>query len=249
MSPLAITLLIIGGIVILLVIGYINHMVENRNLQRARLKAELTSQIRHCSSISERLPAQFVSPALKLLLARLQLHDSEKLLPLDRHNTTLKREIEELRAQVALGESIKVGNLPQRVLSDVKAKEIRHQLEDLHGQVSRANKLGLLSKQEAKHWVAEIRKMLINTNLELFNNLGQLALQQNQPGQARLAFERGVHYLQRLPDPAPYEAELKRLEALLGKANGLLLASLQPNTAEEFGNLEDDDWKKKQLYD
>ncbi|MCY1350589.1 hypothetical protein D9M68_379390 [compost metagenome] len=255
MSPLVITLLIVGGIAILIAIGYVNHMVENRNLERARQKAELSDQIRRCGNVSDALPGQFVSPALKLLLARLQLRDCERLLPLDKQNAALKLQIEELRGQVAQGESIAVANPPQKLLSEAKAKEVRYLLEDLHGQIGRATKEGLLPPQDAKRWAGEIRRMLINSNVELFNNLGHAALQQNQPGQARLAFERGVQYLRKLPDPTPYAAELKRLEAQLARANALVLDTIKPTEADSseltdgLKTLEDDDWKKKQIYD
>ena len=36
MSPLVITILIVSGIGVLLVIAYINHMVENNKLEKAR---------------------------------------------------------------------------------------------------------------------------------------------------------------------------------------------------------------------
>ncbi|CAD5109464.1 hypothetical protein [Zestomonas carbonaria] len=254
MSPLVITLLVIGGIAILIAIGYINHVVENRNLERARLKAELSDQIRRCGKLSDALPGQFMSPSLKLTLARLQLQDCERLLPLDKQNAGLKSQIEELRGQVARGEAIAVNNPPQKVLSEARAKDIRYLLEDLHGQIGRAAKEGLLPPQDAKRWVQEIRKMLITTNIELFNNLGHLALQQNHPGQARLAFERGVQYLRKLPDPTPYEAELKRLEMQLARANALVLDTKPSEDdpselTDGLKSLEDDDWKKKQIYD
>lgn len=62
MSPLVITLLIVVGIVILIVIGYVNHMVENSKLEKARLKADLSDRIRRCADLSETLPGQMVSP-------------------------------------------------------------------------------------------------------------------------------------------------------------------------------------------
>lgn len=46
MSPLLITALIIGGIALLIAIGYINHVVENSKLEKARLKAELNDRVR-----------------------------------------------------------------------------------------------------------------------------------------------------------------------------------------------------------
>jgi hypothetical protein len=67
---------------------------------------------------------------------------------------------------------------------------------------------GFLATNEAKHWVKEIRHILVLLHIEFFNNLGQQALQQNQPGQARLAFERGVQYLRKQPEPKQYEEQL-----------------------------------------
>ena len=55
MSPLLITALIIGGIALLIAIGYINHVVENSKLEKARLKAELNDRVRRCAQISESL--------------------------------------------------------------------------------------------------------------------------------------------------------------------------------------------------
>ena len=57
--------------------------------------------------------------------------------------------------------------------------------------------------------------MLAILHIEFFTNLGKQALQQNQPQRARLAFERGVQHIRRQPAPAPYQAQLKQLEALL----------------------------------
>ncbi|WP_277052750.1 hypothetical protein [Zestomonas thermotolerans] len=255
MSPVVITLLVVGGIAILLAIGYINSLIESRNLERARRKAELGDLIKRCARLSEGLPGQFMSGPLKLLLARLELLDCEHLLPLDKQNTALRERIEELRRLIAQGEAIAVPNAPQKIFNEAKAKEIRYQLDDLHAQIGRAARAGLLGTQEAKRWVQQIRDMLVRTHLELFNNLGQAALQQNRPGQARLAFERGVQYLRKLADPTPYEAELKRLEVQLEQANALVLDRLKPGAGdpseltEALKTLEDDDWKKKQIYD
>ncbi|BAN49063.1 hypothetical protein [Metapseudomonas resinovorans] len=256
MSPLVITLLIVVGIVILIVIGYVNHMVENSKLEKARLKADLSDRLRRCADLSETLPGQMVSPGLKLLLARLQLQFGERLLQVDKHDAALKTRLEQLRSLVAQGESIPVANPPQKILSEAKAKEIRFQLESLHGQVTRAAQDGQLPANEAKSWVKEIRDMLVQLHVEFFTNLGLQALQENQPRQSRLAFERGVQYLQKQPDPARYQAHLQQLKAQLARANALVLENGQPSIdepselTEGLKSLDDEDlWKKKNIYD
>ncbi|NQD93049.1 hypothetical protein HP532_10360 [Pseudomonas sp. CrR25] len=255
MSPLVITLLIVGGIVILIAIAFINHMVENNKLEKARLKADLSDRLRRCADLSESMPGQLMTPQLKLLLSRLQLHFCERLQPLDKSPAS-KARLEELRQATAQGESIPVRNAPHPILSEAKAKEVRFQLENLHGQITRSAQDGVLPSNEAKHWLKQVQHMLVQLHIEFFGNLGQQALQQNQPGQARLAFERGVQYLRKQPDLGAYQTQLKQLENQLARANAIVLESSQPHPdqaselTEGLKDLEgDDDWKKKNIYD
>ena len=255
MSPLVITILIVSGIVILIAIAYINHMVENNKLEKARIKADLNDRLRRCTDLAEALPGQLMTPALKLLLSRLQLHFSERVLPYDKSNNALKAHIEELRKIIAQGESITVNNPPQPIINEPKAKEVRFQLESLHGQLTRCAKDGIIPASEAKHWLKEVRHMLTQVHIEFFGNLGQQALQQNQPGQARLAFERGAQYLRKQPDPAPYQNALKKFEEQLARANAMVLESSKPVTEQPseldagLESLGGDEWKKKNIYD
>ncbi|HLD67440.1 MAG TPA: hypothetical protein VJA19_15500 [Pseudomonas sp.] len=255
MSPLVITLLIVTGIGILIAIGFINHTVENNKLEKARLKADLNDRLRRCNDVSEALPGQLMSPPLKLLLSRLLLQFSERMLPLDKGNSQLKARIEELRALVALGESIPVRNAPQPIQNEAKAKETRFLLENLLGVINRAAQDGLLPVDEAKHWGQEIRHMLVLLHIEFFSNLGQQALQQNQPGQARLAFERGAQYLHKQKDPTRYQAQLKQFERQLAQANDQVLEVSKPSSepselTDGLNSLDtDEDWKKKNIYD
>ena len=71
MTPTMIALLVVVGIALLIAIVYINHIVENNKLEKARLKVELNDRIRRCSEVNETFPGQLMSPALKLLLPAL----------------------------------------------------------------------------------------------------------------------------------------------------------------------------------
>ena len=255
MTPSMITLLVIAGIVLLIAIGYINHMVENNKLEKARLKVEFNDRIRRCSEVNETFPGQMMSPGLKLLLTRLELNATQRLLLLNKSSVPLKARVAELEALVAKGDSIPVNNPPRPILTEATAKDARFLLETLHGQVTRAAKDRVLASNEAKQWLKEIRHLLVILHIEFFNNLGQLALQQNQPGQARLAFERGAQYLRKQPD-ALYSSQLKAFEAQLARANAILQNNLEPSTQEVNELTEglrtdeiEGDWKKKAIYD
>ena len=255
MSPLVITALIVGGIVLLFAIGYINHMLENSKLEKARLKADLNDRVRRSRDVSESMPGQLMTPELKSLLSRFELQYSERLLALDKRNDKLGTRIAELRTQLAKGESIPVTNPPQQINSEAKAKEIRFLLENLHGQVTRTVQDHLLPANEGKRWLGEIRHMLVQIHTEFFSNLGQQSMQQGQPGQARLAYERGVQYLRKQPNVERYKAQLEKFEQLLANANAVVLEKAKPadnepsELTEGLKSLEEDDWKKKNIYD
>ncbi|ARU88704.1 hypothetical protein [Pseudomonas sp. M30-35] len=256
MSPLVITLLIVGGIGILMMIAYINHAVENNKLEKARLKAELNDRIRRCAEVSESMPGQLMSPELKLMLTLVQAHYSERLLAKDKSNNALKESLNGLNQLMTQGESIPVKNPPVKILTEQQAKQIRYILENLHGQISRAGQDGVLPAAEAKQWLQRIPTLLTQLHIEYFSNLGQRAMQQNQPGQARLAFERGVQYLRKQNDSARYSAQLKAFQEQLEVANSLVLNNTPAPTdtdseltqgLDSIGS--DEDWKKKNIYD
>ena len=143
-SPLVITLLIVAGIFLLIAIAYINHMLESSKLEKARLKADLIDRTRRNRSVSDNLPGQLMTPALKLLLSRLELQASDRLLVLDKANSELRTRIAELREQVNKNELITIGNPVQPINTEARAKEVRFILENLHSQISRAAQDGLL---------------------------------------------------------------------------------------------------------
>jgi len=240
----------------LIAIGYMNHVVENNKLEKVRTKVELNDRMRRCGELTETFPGQLMTPALKLLLTRLEMNVCQRLLNLDKTNTAVKARLDELTALAAQGESIPVGNPPAPILTEAKAKDVRFLLEALHGQITRAAQDGFLPPNEAKRWVREVRHILVLLHIEFFNNLGQQALQQEQPGQARLAFERGVQYLRKQQEPQVYAEQLDYLEKLLARANAMVLASTKPVEGEvnqlTEGLKEDemnDEWKKKKVYD
>jgi hypothetical protein len=255
-TPLMITLLVVAGIALLIAIGYMNHVVENSKLAKARTRIELNDRLRRCGEITETFPGQLMTPALKLLLTRLELNVCQRLLNLEKSNATMKERIAELDALIAQGESIPVNNPPAPILTEAKAKDVRFLLEALHGQITRAAHDGFLPTNEAKPWIREVRHLLVLLHIEFFNNLGQRSLQENQPGQARLAFERGVQYLRKQSDPKVYATQLEHLEKLLARVN----AQVMDNTAPAEGEVNqlteglkdveaDADWKKKVIYD
>ncbi|KFE57045.1 hypothetical protein [Pseudomonas syringae] len=251
-----ITLMVVAGIALLIAIGYLNHVAENSKLDKARAKLELADRLRRCSEISDTFPGQLVTPALKLLMTRLELNVMQRMAGMDKHDAQIKTRVAELETLVAQGDAIAVTNPASPILTEAKAKDVRFLLEALHGQVTRAAHDGFLQTSEAKHWIREIRNILVMLHIEFFNNLGQAALQQDQPGQARLAFERGVQYLKNQPDPVTYQHALLTMEKQLARANSMVLTNTAPTEDDDNALTEglkaddvESEWKKKVIYD
>jgi len=248
--------MVVAGIALLIAIGYLNHVAENSKLDKARAKLELADRLRRCSEISDTFPGQLVTPALKLLMTRLELNVVQRMAAMDKTDAQIKSRVAELDTLAAQGDAIVVTNPVSPILTEAKAKDVRFLLEALHGQVTRAAHDGFLQTSEAKHWIREIRNILVMLHIEFFNNLGQAALQQDQPGQARLAFERGVQYLKNQPDPVTYQHALLTMEKQLARANSMVLTNTAPTEDDDNALTEglkadevESEWKKKVIYD
>ncbi len=259
MTASMITILIVVVVAILIAIGYLNNVVEANKLEKARAQADLRERLRRCVEINETFPGQLVSPELKILFLRLEQFLIQRTLKLNRRSALHKERLSELDAQIALGEKIKVDNPKMPILTEEYAKHISYLLEALHSQITRANKEELLSTAETKRWVKEIKHILVLVHIEFFNNLGQQALTDEEPGQARLAFERGVAYLKNQPEPGLYDEQLKYLQKLLARTNSIVLTNVQhqaQQSSELTAGLQeeakaeeeaDGEWKKKRI--
>jgi hypothetical protein len=178
------------------------------------------------------------------------------MLGMNKSSSALKERIAELTALIDKGIDIPINNPPSPIQTEAKAKDVRFLLEALHGQVTRAAHDGFLPTTEAKQWIKQIRHILVLLHIEFFNNLGQHAFAQEQPGQARLAFERGVQYLSKQPEPAVYQEQLKYMQKMLARSNSMVLTNIELVEGEE-NQLTDglkvdeveSEWKKKVVYD
>ncbi len=256
MSPIVIAGLVLAGLLLLLVLAYINNLVENRKLAAARKRAELTDRIQRCAVLASTLPGQMLSPGLRLILARIELQWLERLLSLDKRNDKLQQRAKDLQALTAQGDALKVNAPMQQIATEAKAKEVRHKLEDLHGVFLVAAQEGILAGSESRHWQKEVQRLLVLMHADYFANAGKIALQQNQPRQARLAFERAIQYLNKQPDSTHYATLLRQLQAQLERTNALVLETSKPDAlppselTEGLKALDDEtEWKKKNLYE
>lgn len=255
MSPLVITLFVVIGILALGFIVYISHALEKAKLEKARLKADLIDRIKRCDRLVVQLPGQFLNLELKGVLQRIQLHYLEQLARIDRSDPNIQNQINALRNPL---DANRLENAVVKVRNDEIAKGLRFQLEGLNAQIVHAGQQNILTRSEAVKWTNEVRKMLISLNLELFHSVGANALRLKQGGQAKLAFERGLQYLAKLPERDQYHDERRKLEEQLAVAdklvvhqmsNGGNVATELTSGIESLEKEEEEQWKRKSLYD
>lgn len=256
MSSTTIVALVFAGIIALVIIGYINHLIEKTKLDRARRRAELADRYRRCGSLSASLPGQLMSVELKQLLSRLELHYLEQLKTVERNEPKHQARAQELRQLIATNDETTLSNSSVKISTDEQAKDVRFQLESLQAQIVRGVEEKILTAAQGKQWLAQLRHMLTAVYIEYFNNVGQQFLAQNRPAQARLAYERGIQYLEKQNDPTLYKQPLQQFQTQLERSNALLLEQNQQKssqvstlTAELETQTQEEDWKKKHIYD
>lgn len=255
MSPLLIGILVAGGLLILLSIGFINHSLERAKLDRARLNAELNARLKVCQATGSDLPGQFISVELKKILLAYEAHLLGRLLRVDRKNQRAQQQLEANRSLLAQTD-IPVENAPLKIDNPVAAKQARMQLENLRHLLTQAHHEGLLDKAALQHWSAQIREQLIALALGMFQAVAEQAMRDKKPRIAKLQYERAITYLNSLNNPA-YAQELERYKQLLK------MAELATTRAELAGSDDDNEltaglqeleqsdasWKKKTVYD
>lgn len=255
MSPAFIVALVIGGIVTLLLLGYVNNQHEKNKLERARRRAELAERQMRLASLSDGLPGQYLTAALKQGLHELELHFVQEMLKESSADKKMRAREEVLRTRIAQGSGYELANQSMAVHGEEQVKEIRFQLESLHAQIRRALKEGLLPAENGRQWLQHLQEQLVNLYLDFFHTSGQNHLQRGLPRQARLVFERAVGLIKRQKNLQPFKERLSGFQALLDKTNRIVMehdqqaASEASALSESMTDEADDIWKKKQVYD
>lgn len=255
MSSMTIAALVLGAVFILLILGYLNSAMEKNKLHKARQKAEVVERQQRIQTLAETLPQQFKTSELDQLLQRVELHLAEKILADEPASKKIEARILQLKEQLELGAGQSQSGSKVNLGDESQIKEVRFILESLQTQLVRAAQERILSAAEIKSAVAHIQLQLINLYLDYFRNTGQRLMQQGQPRQAKIFYERGVKLIRRQTS----EQFRQQLDGFLQLLAGAEKAVEQQNQqslgqgnqlAGEVDSAENEEaWKKKQLYD
>lgn len=251
MSPMLIAILVVGGLAIVIGIGFLSQAVERSRLQRARAVAELQARWNHCNGISAGLPGQFMSTELKMLLLQLEASLLERLLKQDGKQARYASQLAEVREQLGKGEP-RIDNAPLVIGNEASAQTARQQLGDLLRLLEQARREGSIDDAVFQRWNQELGQHLLQTTLSMYQALANQAMQAGKPRVAKLQYERALAYLAKQQHPAG-ASQVAVFRQLMLQAEQAALHMEQAGTALSEGvqALEEDDqaWKKKALYD
>ncbi|WP_240043621.1 hypothetical protein [Pseudomonas rhizoryzae] len=243
------------GILLVIMIAFVNQKLEAGRLEKQRLVADLTDRIKRCSQLAASLPGQFMTPALKQLFNRIELGLTIRLAALQSPSATLTARKTELEETLAKGDAIESSNAPRPVHTEARVKEVRGYLEMLHALVAHASQIGIIDGQEAQRWVAEMRFMLTTSYVEFFRFQAEQQTKNEHFIQARQAYERAIMQIRKQQQPERYTELLTQLEEQIAevKRKQNELAEQASSSANELSDsvetLKDDSWRKKNDYE
>lgn len=245
--------LVIGGLILVVGLGFFSQALERARLERARTLAELQARWNYCNSINNSLPGQFMTVELKKLLLIIEANLLERLVKLDARNTKYASQLTHVREQLASGE-LSVDNAPVTISTEVTALETRKQLGDLLRLLEQARRDAVLDDASYQRWGQHINQHQAGVVLNMHRTLAETAMQQGKPRMAKLQYERAVDYLSKQGRSAPAD-QMALFRQLLDQAEQAAAQMEQgaPGTvlSEGVQALEEDDqaWRKKTVYD
>lgn len=253
MSTTLIVALVVGGLVLVIGLGFFSQAMERARLERARALAELQARWNHCNSLNNSLPGQFMTVELKQQLLKVELNLLERLSKLDPRNNRAAVQLTEVRQQLSQTE-LRVNNAPVTINTEAVALEVRRQLSELLRMFDLARRDAVLDEGAYQRWSKYIGQHQQQATLNMHRALAEAAMQQGKPRVAKLQYERAVDYLSKQGSGVNAE-QMAIFRQLLLQAEQTAAQMEQniPGTelSEGVQALEEDDqaWRKKAIYD
>lgn len=253
MSTTLIVALVVGGLVLVIGLGFFSQAMERARLERARALAELQARWNHCNSLNNSLPGQFMTVELKQQLLKVELNLLERLSKLDPRNNRAAVQLTEVRQQLSQTE-LRVNNAPVTINTETAALEVRRQLSELLRLFDLARRDAVLDDGAYQRWSKYIGQYQQQATLNMHRALAEVAMQQGKPRVAKLQYERAVDYLSKQSSGVNAE-QMAIFRQLLLQAEQTAAQMEQniPGTelSEGVQALEEDDqaWRKKAIYD
>lgn len=254
MSPMLIAALVIGGLTILICIGFLNQALERARLERARAQAELQARWKHCTALAAELPGQFMSAELRTVLLHIEAALLERLIKLDSKQPAHAGQLEEVRQQLDQGEP-RINNKPVVITDEATAQRAKQLLGDLLRLLDQSRQDGVLDDTAFKRWGQVLNQHLLQTTLTMYQAVANHAMQSGKPRIAKLQYERAIAFLNKHAQADKSQLAVFRQlllnaeQAALRQEHGTDLSANELSAGVQALEEDDQAWKKKALYD
>lgn len=256
---------IVFGIIALIILlagyAFISHTLEKRRVRRQRLLGALRLRERNFKDMLVAFPPHFLPAELNLLVHRALIETCEQLVQLDPRNPGYQADATHYAAQLS---NIKIGAERQRIRLEnpTQIKELRRHLEELFRFVEQQEQRKLITPLQAATYREQVKRLALQAKVDAYLIQAKLARQQQK---WRLA----IHFLTLAQKALKgentnhvYDKQIAQLNDSIGKLQDNLSArpeitkeadevASETSTplSKEWEHLEQDEWKKKQLYD
>ena len=259
------SVMVITSIIVLLAglvcYAFVAQTVVQKRQKKERLLAGLKSRARSFKYMLSSTPTNYLPKDLKLLVQRSLQNVLEQLAKLDPGESSYHEDLQGLTQQMA--ETQRQNDLAARKPLDnpQQAKEIKACLEELYKFIFNLESKRALSRDQADTFRAMVKQLVLELTVDSYVLHGRVAKEKEKYRLALHYFDLGVKLLIREGQSGQFDNRIAQLREVIADLQSRAQAEEEvnlpvpgddgtPANAEwnEFGQ-ENQDWKKKQIYD
>lgn len=250
----SIVFFLIALVVIVLMGGYINTMLEKSRELKIRRQRDFSEKLDRIRRLSIEFPGQFMTADLKALLFRIEYGCGQRLIALGIKTPAITKRQEELKAGIVNPRGYLDENKPLPVVGESVARSIRAQISALHAVLTCALQDDLISNSEAQRWVQHLRAVLVRMYVEMFTRLAADEMAAQTPRKAKLTIERAIQFVSKHNTSGQYSADIEQFKSSLELATKEALRlekDILPSDENVLGASvamlldEEESWKKR----
>lgn len=261
-SGLTTALIVIGILVILIGIAYINQQMEKNRIERSRISQNLHDQINMLESLLRDLPAHYLHKGLKRLLIESMMYKSNHLFSIGdkTQKNFAKQMLGEAQTQLSqLNSQGEPKEIPLKTSEQVR--RVRNLLEVLNQHLLSLARAGRISKDKAKSYHTLVKYLYTQAAFEFYRAKAEEMEAGNKIRSAIHQYYQEVTELEKFTNKNGDRIEYvrKKIDALKKKADEEAMvkrnhekATDQPSQLEKGMDeiaAEDERTKMKQVYD
>ncbi len=249
---------LIAGLVFLLTAlvcyVFINQHLAKKRKQQNRILSALHKRLALFKHMAKSFPPGFLSNDLHKFIYRILLNTSEQLIKLE-PNGGHEAEFQLFNQQL---ESLP-GNTEKPRLAPEQITQIRPLLQELQRYIASQSEKGRLASAEAAHYSTQIRRLLLQSTIDSYTQQAKKARADNKLRLAMHYYTLAHKLLLKEAARQNVKKQVEQLSAIINKLEAeynqqqaipALGAEEEQQTQKQWEAFdEDEDWKKKQIYD